>query len=152
MTPSAGSWFQALVYGNPIPSVYAGPMETPGVSSLEVVDTSLPFVFAGLDHSSNNGPSNIQIQGFLGAALTFNQMGVLGASLPPGFGFTNLASANPGAVIDLLVITVTPGVGVTSINIDNINVSKIPEPSTLFLLAPAVAALLLLKRAALKRS
>ena len=150
VTPTAGNWFQALLYGNPIPSVYAGPIGTPGISSLQVVDTSLPFVFAGLDHSSQNDQSDIQIQGFLGAALVFNQMDVLGASLPPAFGFSHLASANPSAVIDLLRITITPGPFATSINIDNIDVTKIPEPNTLFLLAPFVSALLLLRHATLR--
>jgi hypothetical protein len=145
VTPAGGAWFEAHAYGNPVPSVYAGPIGAPGVSTLEVVDSTLPFVFSSLDYSSNNGVSDYQIQGFLGAALVFNQVGVLAASLPPAFGFNNLASANPGAVIDLLVITVTPGAGVTSINIDNIDVSKVPEPGALVLLS-AGGLFLLFKR------
>jgi hypothetical protein len=64
-----------------------------------------------------------------------------GAPAEPGgdgvFNFTAIASGTT-AVMDRLVITITPGTGVTSVNIDNIGVTApavtVPEPATLALL------------------
>jgi hypothetical protein len=43
VTPTFGMWFQSLVFGNPAPSIFAGPIGTPGISEIEVIDTSLLF-------------------------------------------------------------------------------------------------------------
>jgi PEP-CTERM motif len=141
VTPTLGMWFQGLMFGNPAPSIFA-----PGMSEIEVIDTSLPFTFTSLDYSSNNGASDFVIEGFLGDVLVFAEAGVLVGSFPPVFLFNTLASAFPGALIDTLLIQVSPGPEVSSINLDNIDVSKqvpgqVPEPSTLLLLAFGLAGL-----------
>jgi hypothetical protein len=130
-----------LVYGNPSPSIYDGPTNSPGTGVLLISDRVGPFTFASLDYSSNNGDSTYDIQGFLGASLQFEETGTLSASFPPSFGFQTLLGLHSTTPIDGLVIEVSPGTGVTSINIDNIRVATIPEPGSVVLLSAALAAL-----------
>jgi hypothetical protein len=141
ITPISGSWFQALLYGNPAPSVYDGPIGSPDTAALQVTDTVLPFTFSSVDYSSNNGTSTFLIEGFRGGPMVFSDAGTLAASIPPGFGFSTLSSGHPSTLIDRLVIQVTPGNGVSSINLDNINVTKTPEPGTMLLLSTALCIL-----------
>jgi hypothetical protein len=139
VTPTGGSWFQALIYGNPLPSIYAGPLFAPTNSTIQITGLGL-FTFASLDYSSNNGASTFEIQGFLGANMLFDQIGSLNASLPPSFGFTNLLGSNSGILVDRLTIDVMPGASTSSINLDNIAVSGVPEDgATLLLLAIGLA-------------
>ena len=138
-----GTWFQALVYGNPLPSIYDGPVGSPGTAAIQVVAGGLiPFTFSSVDYSSNNAASTYLIQGFMGVSLVFTQSGGLAASLPPSFGFSTLASTS-AASINRLTIQVTPGTGVSSINLDNINVTTVPvpEPGTLVLLTAGLCGL-----------
>ena len=65
VTPTAGQWFVGTVYGNLQPSIFAGPIPSPRISTIEV--TGGTFTFAGLDISSNNGSSRYSFTGFLGA-------------------------------------------------------------------------------------
>jgi hypothetical protein len=55
VTATAGTWIAPTGYGNPAPSIHVGPAFNPVVSTIEV--TGGTFTFAGLDISSNNGPS-----------------------------------------------------------------------------------------------
>jgi hypothetical protein len=142
VTSASGSWFQGLVYGNPAPSIYDGPVFSPGVAAINVTDTG-DFTFNSVDYSSNNGASRYLIEGFLGVSMVFSQGGSLVPSLPPSFGFTTLNSGS-SVLIDRLFIQVTPGGGVTSLNLDNVNVtSAVPEPFSIALLGTAVACLAL---------
>jgi len=133
VTPTLGSWFQGQIYGNPTPSIFDGPAFSPGNATIMVTDSAGLFTFGAVDYSSNNGASTFDIMGFLGGVLQFDQSGGLVASLPPFFGFTTLASGFSNS-IDTLFIKVLPGAGVTSINLDNINVTtvpqNVPEPAT----------------------
>jgi len=137
VTATQGTWVSSAGYGNPEPSIFAGPVGSPGVSTIEV--TGGTFTFDGLDISSNNGTSTYSFTGFLGAAQVYSLMGGAPASLAPSFGFTAIASGTT-AVMDKLVITITPPVAgsTTSINIDNIAVAAasvtVPEPAALALL------------------
>jgi PEP-CTERM motif len=133
--PISGNWFQSLEYGSPLPSIYDGPIGSPGTAAIQVTDTTLPFTFNSVDYSSNSGTSTFLIQGFLGDAMAFSEAGTLTASAPPDFGFSTLAGANPATQVDRLVIQVMAGAGVTSINLDNISVAEIPEPDSMFLLS-----------------
>ena len=139
----SGSWFQGLIHGSPTPSIYDGPVSSPGIAAIQLVRGGLPFTFASVDYSSNNGAGTYLIQGFLGLGTVFSQSGPLAASAPPGFIFTTLGSAS-AATIDRLVIEVSPGAGVTSINLDNINVPEggVPEPATAVLFIAAFCSLL----------
>lgn len=134
VTPTLGSWFQGQGYGNPLPSIFDGPIGSPGNATIEVTDSAGLFTFGAVDYSSNNGTSGFDIMGFRGGVLQFDQSGTLVASLPPLFGFTTLPSGF-STKIDTLFVEVLPGSGVTSINLDNINVTTVPEPATLTTLA-----------------
>src|SRR5438105_699496 len=57
VTPTAGSWYQAMVYGDVPPSIYAGPINSPVIGVLQVTDNVGPFDFGALRYSSNNGES-----------------------------------------------------------------------------------------------
>ena len=137
VTATQGTWVHSSGYGNPEPSIFAGPIGNPGVSTIEV--TGGTFTFDGLDISSNNGTSTYSFTGFLGAAQVYSLVDL--APAEPGgdgvFNFTDIASGTT-AVMDKLVITITPGTGVSSVNIDNIGVTAasvtVPEPASLALL------------------
>ena len=136
---TAGIWQQSLAYGNPIPSILDGPIGAPGVGTLFITDNVDLFTFGSLSFSSNNGDSSYDIQGFAGSTMTYHQTGTLAGSFTP-FSFKTLLSDSPSLEFDSLLINIVPGDGVTSINLDNIGVATIPEPSTLAFLVMAVVA------------
>src|SRR5262249_30559563 len=149
ITPTAGNWFQGTLYGNPPPSIFAGPIGQPVASTIQITFGLGLFDFTSLDYSSNNAGGRFLIDGFLSGNLVFSQAGDLSASLPPNFGFNNLLSNN-GALIDTLSIEVIPGDGTTSINLDNIDLSVhgVPEDgATLLLLAIGLAGALFWRKA-----
>ena len=148
VTDTAGLWFQAFTYGNSAPSIFAGPVGEVDVSAIEVARTSRPFHFRSLDYSSNNGASEYNLQGFLEGVLVFSHSGDLAASVSP-FGFRTLSGLS-GSAIDALVITVTPTADVSSVNLDNISLTEVPEPGT-FLPLAAGNLLIALKVRALRR-
>ena len=130
ITPTLGSWSQAMIYGSPFPSIFDGPVNSPGVAALQITDGAGLFTFSSLDYSSNNGDSSYDIQGFLGATLQFHETGTLqGVSTP--FHFSTLLNGDPTLPIDGLLIEFIPGPGVTSINLDNIIVVTVPEPGSI---------------------
>jgi hypothetical protein len=137
ITPISGSWFQDdTAFGNPIPSIYDGPVGTPGDATIEITSSAGPFTYQSVDYSSNNGDSEINARGSL------NNVGVFSTTEPapgPGSAFTTLASPDSSDPIDRLFLEVLPGAGgATSINLDNIvlnpAVSASPEPGTMILL------------------
>lgn len=142
ITPTQGSWYQAMIYGTPFPSIFDGPVNSPGVAALQITDGAGLFRFSSLDFSSNNGDSSYDIQGFLGATLQFHETGTLtGVSTP--FHFSTLLSGDPTVPIDGLLIEIIPGAGVTSINLDNIMVVTVPEPGMLGLLCLGTLAIVI---------
>jgi hypothetical protein len=138
--PTLGSWYQSTIYGSPSPSIFDGPVNSPGVAALQITDGAGLFAFGSLDFSSNNGDSSYDIQGFLGATLQFHETGTLqGVSTP--FHFSTLLSGEPTLPIDGLLIEIIPGAGVTSLNLDNIMVVTVPEPGTFVFAGLGIVAL-----------
>ena len=141
VTVTGGTWQQSLAYGNPVASIFDGPTGSPGVASLLITDNVDLFTFGSLDFSSNNGDSSYDIQGFQNSTMIYHQTGTLAGSFTP-FSFKTLTSDSPALQFDSLLISVIPGADVTSINLDNIGVATIPEPSAISFVAMAVLAVL----------
>jgi hypothetical protein len=144
-TAVSGTWLQSQGYGNPIPSIFVGPQGSPAAAVLQVV-ADVPFRFLSLDYSSNNGTSSFTVQGFSGGVLRFTQSGSLAGSFAP-FGFQTLQSTSVSTEVQSVVIGITPGDGVGSVNIDNVTVvsSQVPEPSCASLVALSGLVLLIAK-------
>jgi len=144
VTPITDDWFQAEVYGNPLPSIFDGPVGSPGLATIRITG-SADFTWQSIDYSSNSGPSIYNIEGLLDGVPQFDETGTLKAQFAP-FGFTTLGGVHSGTLIDTLDITVNPNiVGVpppTSINLDNIVLSPVPEPGSLVLLGPVLLGLI----------
>jgi hypothetical protein len=141
VTTTMGNWFVAQFYGNPVPDIYAGPIGNPKTSAIQVVGNSSgtsTFNFASVDLSTNGGTSTYLVQGFLGGSLVFSEPGTDTAITQ----FVTIPSTDPSQVLDRLTIQITPGSGTSSVNLDNINLPSVPEPSSLTLLSLGSLALL----------
>lgn len=147
VTPTAGSFFEAHIFGNPTPDVFAGPIGSVTTSTLQVQDSTFdPFTLVSVDLSSNSANSgSYKLEGFLGAVSVFSTVG--GFSAVNTFETKLSTSSSP---IDKLLITVIPGQGVTSMNIDNIVLdTAVTTPdagTTAMLLGAAVAGLGIARR------
>jgi len=139
---TAGSWFEAHNFGNPVPSIFAGPIGSPSLSTVRVTDGGSDFTFAAVDFSSNNGSSTYSIQGLLNGIIVLNMSGTTGGFPGP---WNTVSNGSGTPTIDELLLTLIPIGGTTSMNLDNINVSTVvnpaPEPATLALLAFGLGAL-----------
>jgi hypothetical protein len=131
VTPTAGSWFVAQSFGNPVPDIFAGPVGNPTTSTVEVTKNGGgTFDLISTDFATNNGTSDFTFTGFLGGGLVFTTTG----PIPPGPPFMFFTEGNPfsNSPIDTAFITITPTGGPTSMNLDNIVLTTtIPEPSSL---------------------
>jgi hypothetical protein len=138
VTPVSGALEQGTAFGNPAPSVLGGPLFSPVAGSMMVTEnTTGQFTFTSVDIASNNGSSTYELEGFCGSSVMFDQKGSVPGA-PGMFNFDTIYSNDPLDAFNSLLITVTPGAGVSSFNVDNIVVttaSKVPEPTTFSLLS-----------------
>ena len=134
MNATAGNWFVAKAFGNPIPDLFAGPVGSPSVSDLTITkDGGGTFDFSQADLASNNGDSRYTYSGFLGATMEFANSG----GIPSNVGFATYANPDTLTLIDRLVISIDPTGQPTSMNVDNIvlTTNVIPSPRRLRWLA-----------------
>ncbi len=134
VTATSGSWYQSFSYGNPSPSIFLDATAVNPDGSLTVTSSLGDFSFSQVDFSSNNGATDYSIQGLLSSVQQFTQTGTEAATNGP-YTFSTVVSAN-NALIDTLVISLTPSGQAFSFNVDNLAYSlpgDLPEPSGLAL-------------------
>ena len=140
-----GTWLNAQFFGNPTPDIFTN-ASSDTISLTETGSTGY-FTFAGIDMACNNGTDcGFSIEGFLDSTSVLSLSGSVTAG--PPYDFYTVATGWSSIVLDHLIITMEAGVGTTSMNIDNINVSatSVPEPSSLAILSLGLAGLGLSRR------
>lgn len=121
VTPTGGNWLQAQTFGAPVPSVYVADFHSAPFGSLSVTGPGL-FTFDALDLAPGLSAAGYEVRGYKGGLQQFS---LSGNELNTGAFHTLLSPSR--LAIDTLSIDVS-GAGPGSINVDNIQVSAVPEP------------------------
>lgn len=140
VTPTLGEWKEAHVFGNPLPSIYVSELgpDTP-FGNLQITAGGGLFVFNSLDLQAFNSGVGYEIRGSRGGTVLFS----LPNSQAPSPGFQTLTGGG-SLVIDTLTFDISGGPG--SFNVDNINLTAVPEPSAYLMLLAGLGLLPLLRR------
>ena len=131
VAPTGGQWFEAHVFGSPIPAIGSGPLYTAdgGTSQITITEGGERFIFQGVDLTSNSAlGTTYTIQGFL-ATSGVNPIFTIPVEIEAINRFESKLFSNLESV-DKLTITGTRGAGVTSFNIDNIRVGHYTDPGS----------------------
>jgi hypothetical protein len=140
VTTTLGEFFQGQAFGNPIPSLFAGPAQGgPANDALDVTrNGGGSFNFASVDLAANNGNVNFTITGFLGGVPQYVFNGVEPGRPPGPFGFDTII--NPDATISIDDARIALDILGTTGNVDNIVVNAVatPEPASILLLGSAL--------------
>jgi hypothetical protein len=132
--------FRAKPFGNPIPSLFAGPVQgAPANDALDVIrNGGGSFNFASVDLAANNGDVNFTLTGFLGGMQQYVFNGVEPGRPPGPFGFDTII--NPDAAIAVDDVRIALDILGTTGNVDNIVVGAVtaPEPASILLLGSAL--------------
>lgn len=144
VAPNVGSlWCEAHVFGNPVPSIFAGTESLCGsptnTNAVTTTEGGADFAFSSVDIAANNGDTLFSIVGSLLGSNVFLFSGTVPGHPPGPFSFTTVGS--PSGNIDQLIITLTTQG--TSSNLDNIVLipgAPLPEPGTIALVGLALVA------------
>jgi hypothetical protein len=129
VTTTLGQFFQGQLFGNSIPSLFAGLEGNPLTDALDVTRGAGLFNFASVDLAANNGDVNFTFTGFLGGVQQYAFSGVEpGRSDPLPFGFDTII--NPDAAIAIDDVKIALNIRGSSGNVDNIvlNAAAVPGP------------------------
>jgi hypothetical protein len=141
VTPLTGTWFQGQIFGNPVPSIFSGPLfGSPATDSIEITDGS-SFTFNQFDMAANNGNVTYTLTGMKGGLTQYT---LTSTELANTAVFQTILNADSGIAIDALIISVT--IAGTSTNLDNLvfTPTTVPLPAALPLFATGLGALGLL--------
>lgn len=128
VTPTLGEWKKGLIFGNPLPSIYVSELgpDTP-FGNLQITSGGGLFTFNSLDLQAFNTAVGYEIRGSRGGTVLFSVANSQAASA----NFQTLTGGG-SLTIDTLTFDISGGPG--SFNVDNINVTAVPEPSAYLLL------------------
>lgn len=140
VTPTLGEWKEAHVFGNPLPSIYVSELgpDTP-FGNLQITAGGGLFVFNSLDLQAFNSGVGYEIRGSRGGTVLFS----VPNSQAPSPGFQTLTGGG-SLTIDTLTFDISGGPG--SFNVDNINLTAVPEPSAYLMLLAGLGMLPLVRR------
>jgi PEP-CTERM motif len=148
VTTTLGQFFQGQLFGNSIPSLFAGPAQGGPVNdALDVTrNGGGSFNFASVDLAANNGDVNFTFTGFLGGIQQYVFNGVEPGRPPGPFGFDTII--NPDATFAIDDARITLNILGTTGNVDNIVVNAVaaPEPASILLLGSAILGMGLWRR------
>lgn len=141
VTPTLGAWKEAQVFGNPIPSIYVSDLG-PGTpfGNLQITAGGGLFVFNSLDLQAFNSGVGYEIRGSRGGTVLFSVPNSQAAS--PGF---QTLTGGGSLVIDTLTFDISSG-GPGSFNVDNINLTAVPEPTAYLLMLSGLGLLGAMRR------
>jgi hypothetical protein len=129
VTTTVGQFFQGQLFGNPVPSIAAGPLfGGPTNDAIAVTAGGVPFTLSAFDLANSNANTIYTFSGtLLGVEVTGGD-----TQLPPSQAFTTVfvPSMFLSILMDSFVITanIVVGAGDTSTYIDNIVVNLVPGP------------------------
>jgi hypothetical protein len=153
VAPTSGHWFEAHIFGSPIPAIGSGPLYSSDLGMSQITVTGGTFTFGGVDLTSNSAGGTMYT--IAGSLLGVDQF-TFGTTIHSINHFESISSIS-GLTVDHLTITGTRATGVTSFNIDNIRLTtvsgsgsgsctnpgcpdpNVPEPASLLLLGAGLA-------------
>lgn len=120
-----GHWFEAHVFGNGVPAIGAGDVYHPDGGTSAITVTGGAFTFGGVDLTSNSaGGTSYTISGSLLGVDQFTFSNIIISDINTFKSFNSTSDL----VVDELTITGTRHWGVTSFNIDNIQLTAANDP------------------------